>query len=241
MNGPELYHHGILGQKWGVRRYQNDDGTWTIAGKERRRVLRKWDPRRFQNEDGSLTEEGKARYMDAARRGKLNYKKLSNADLDMINNRFNKERLYKKNVEEAMASLPSVKLKNALLKVGEEAAKSALDALSKGSGGMGDMLKTAFTIAPEKSKGGGGSKGEKPKDEKPKGMSSEETVPKEEKKEVAKKVKKGKDVSESVMEYIGGRSVADISSNGFTLSPVGSGYIMSPYGSGWTSVWQNYD
>lgn len=33
----ELYHHGILGQKWGVRRYQNEDGTYTNAGKERRR------------------------------------------------------------------------------------------------------------------------------------------------------------------------------------------------------------
>lgn len=30
-----LEHHGILGQKWGVRRYQNEDGTWTAAGKER--------------------------------------------------------------------------------------------------------------------------------------------------------------------------------------------------------------
>lgn len=29
----ELYHHGILGQKWGVRRYQNDDGSLTAAGK----------------------------------------------------------------------------------------------------------------------------------------------------------------------------------------------------------------
>lgn len=31
----ELYHHGIKGMKWGVRRYQNEDGTLTAAGKKR--------------------------------------------------------------------------------------------------------------------------------------------------------------------------------------------------------------
>lgn len=31
----ELYHHGIKGQRWGVRRYQNPDGTLTAAGKVR--------------------------------------------------------------------------------------------------------------------------------------------------------------------------------------------------------------
>lgn len=31
----ELYHHGILGQKWGIRRYQNPDGSLTAAGKVR--------------------------------------------------------------------------------------------------------------------------------------------------------------------------------------------------------------
>lgn len=31
----ELYHHGILGMHWGVRRYQNEDGSLTPAGKAR--------------------------------------------------------------------------------------------------------------------------------------------------------------------------------------------------------------
>lgn len=31
----ELYHHGIKGQKWGVRRYQNEDGSYTSEGKRK--------------------------------------------------------------------------------------------------------------------------------------------------------------------------------------------------------------
>ena len=31
----ELYHHGIKGQKWGVRRFQNEDGSLTGAGERR--------------------------------------------------------------------------------------------------------------------------------------------------------------------------------------------------------------
>lgn len=31
----ELYHHGVKGQKWGVRRFQNADGSLTAAGKRR--------------------------------------------------------------------------------------------------------------------------------------------------------------------------------------------------------------
>jgi len=35
MDNNELYHHGIKGMKWGVRRYQNYDGSLTPAGQKR--------------------------------------------------------------------------------------------------------------------------------------------------------------------------------------------------------------
>lgn len=65
----ELYHHGILGQKWGVRRYQNSDGSLTAQGKKRY----------GGNSYKELTPEGKKKYKtDVAitrklRRSKKNY------------------------------------------------------------------------------------------------------------------------------------------------------------------------
>ena len=35
INNNELYHHGIKGQKWGVRRFQNEDGSVTAKGAKR--------------------------------------------------------------------------------------------------------------------------------------------------------------------------------------------------------------
>lgn len=57
VNG-ELYHHGIKGQKWGVRRFQNADGTVTNAGKKR--YYGKADTQRDSTKKGLSDKQKKA-------------------------------------------------------------------------------------------------------------------------------------------------------------------------------------
>lgn len=60
----ELYHFGIFGQRWGVRRYENKDGTLTTEGKERyynsrnKRLTEKGKQRFFKNESSNLSKAG---------------------------------------------------------------------------------------------------------------------------------------------------------------------------------------
>ncbi len=154
----DLAHWGIKGQKWGVRRYQNPDGTLTEAGKKRYY---------YQNPDGSLTEEGKKNYMKAARKGKLNPKKLSDADLNMINSRFAREKQYAQNISEYEKSKFSYKVKEAAI----ARIKGNGGGGKKGGGslGIGKMLampiKKAFEDAMKFDPGKGGGDGKDGKDD----------------------------------------------------------------------------
>ena len=48
----ELCHYGIQGQKWGVRRFQNSDGSYTSEGKRRAQQQEKKDPvKEMKDED----------------------------------------------------------------------------------------------------------------------------------------------------------------------------------------------
>lgn len=61
----ELFHHGILGQKWGVRRYQNYDGTLIKKGTEVGRVsLTKEDPTYDNKKYVSINEEDHKKWSD---------------------------------------------------------------------------------------------------------------------------------------------------------------------------------
>lgn len=53
MNNNYLIHYGIIGMKWGVRRFQNKNGSLTAAGKDR--YLNKTENSIKENKDGSKT------------------------------------------------------------------------------------------------------------------------------------------------------------------------------------------
>ena len=75
----ELYHHGILGMKWGVRRYQNKDRSLTNAGK-------KCKKKRYESADEK----------EANRLRKKKSYELSNTEIRKINERRRLEKEYNK-------------------------------------------------------------------------------------------------------------------------------------------------
>lgn len=88
----ELYHYGVKGMRWGVRRYQNQDGSLTNAGKKRYKATRGDFEKKFLGSNGDKADKMYNDVVDADRRlsrtskryAKLNqeidkaYKKIDN-------------------------------------------------------------------------------------------------------------------------------------------------------------------
>lgn len=103
----EIMHSGIKGMKWGVRRYQNKDGSLTDAGKKRYGVDAK---------DNDFTK-----YDEATRKYYKTSKKNGRSDLE-----FNAEKYAREDNERLRRSLDdSSRLSNELKRVNEKAIKNA--------------------------------------------------------------------------------------------------------------------
>lgn len=83
----DITHHGVLGQKWGVRRYQNKDGTLTSEGKKRYSSTEaKKDSSEETNKDTAFLEElHKVPFFKQSKREKRLYDQMSDSEKDAVN------------------------------------------------------------------------------------------------------------------------------------------------------------
>ena len=89
MSSNELIHHGIRGMRWGVRRYQNKDGSLTKAGRNKMAKLDKeysklTGQKRNRNAESPNTRLSKM--TDDEIRSRINRINLERDYLDLINN-----------------------------------------------------------------------------------------------------------------------------------------------------------
>lgn len=99
MNADELKHYGIKGMKWGVRRFQNSDGSLTADGKKRYSGDNLKDIQKQVNQgknvvDGVKKTRAKAAEKQTEKKIRDDLSKMSDRELRDIVNRLNMEERY---------------------------------------------------------------------------------------------------------------------------------------------------
>lgn len=161
----ELWHHGIMGMKWGIRRYQNSDGSLTTAGKIRygnknrleasvnkkaAKLQRKYNDLtgksiRQNNVAKDKTDE-EARKKDSKSKS---ISEMSSEELQAAINRINLEKTYL----QAMESVNPRKVSRGQ-KFIDSFKDQAVNSISKGAAeALGDVVKGALTKSLKKSLG----------------------------------------------------------------------------------------
>ena len=96
----DLRHHGIKGQKWGVRRFQNDDGSLTTLGKLRYGTSKDYEDlsKQVSKADSLIKTAKKYRaekdHKDYEDKIKTDLSKMSDKELQQVVNRMNMEERY---------------------------------------------------------------------------------------------------------------------------------------------------